>query len=122
MIDKGYFEAKLKDERQRALKTLNWASEEFKDHPMSIQESMPNSGDNEIADAATDTLTMELDSAYQRRASSLLGAIDSALQRLELGQYGTCVHCGQEITQGRLEALPWVPYCITCAQELEVQD
>lgn len=122
MIDKGYFEGKLKDERQRALKTLGWAEEEFKSHDMSIQEAMPDSGDDEIADSATDTLTMELDSAYQRRAASRLNAVDSALQRLKLGQYGLCVNCGKEIAKGRLEAIPWAPYCMDCARELEVLD
>lgn len=121
MIDKGYFESKLKAERQRAVKTLGWAEAEFKDHPMSIQDAMPQSGDDEIADAATDTLTMELDSAFQRKAAGRVQAIDSALQRMRLGQYGLCVNCGKEIAKGRLEAIPWAPYCMTCAQELEVQ-
>ena len=122
MIDQGYFAGKLNTERQRALKILNWADEEFKDHPMSIQEAMPQSGDDEIADSATETLTMELDSAFQRRAASRVNAIDSALQRIKLGQYGVCVNCGKEIAKGRLEAVPWAPYCMACAQELEVQD
>ncbi|MNK60823.1 RNA polymerase-binding transcription factor [compost metagenome] len=122
MIDQGYFADKLNDERQRAVKTLGWADNELKSHDMSIQEAMPDSADDEIADSATETLTMELDASYQRRATSRLNAIDSALQRIRLGQFGTCVNCGKEISRARLEAIPWTPYCRDCAQELEVLD
>lgn len=122
MIDQDYFESKLQDERQRAMKTLGWADQELKSHVMSIQEAMPDSADNEIADSATETLTMELDAAYQRRATSRLYAIESALQRLRLGQYGVCITCGKEISRARLEAIPWTPYCRDCAQEQEVLD
>lgn len=122
MFDTHHFEDRLRTERERAMKTLGWADDEFKNHDHSVQDAMPDSGDNETADSATDTLTMELDSAYRRRASSRVNAIDAALQRLKLGQFGTCVHCGKEIAKGRLETIPWAPYCMDCARELEVQD
>lgn len=122
MIDQGYFEDKLNDERQRAVKIMGWADSEFKSHDMSIQEAMPDSADDEIADAATDTLTMELDSAFQRGAAARVTAIDGALQRMRLGQFGTCVNCGKEISRARLEAIPWTPYCRDCAQDLQALD
>ncbi len=122
MIDQGYFEEKLNDARQRAVKTLGWADNELKNHDMSIQEAMPDSADDEIADSATETLTMELDAAYQRRASSRLNAIDSALQRMRIGQFGICANCGMEIARARLEAIPWTPYCRACAQDLQALD
>jgi RNA polymerase-binding transcription factor DksA len=122
MIDQGYFEEKLNDARQRAVKTLGWAEDELKNHDMSIQEAMPDSADNEIGDSATETLTMELDAAYQRRASSRLSAIESALQRMRIGQFGICANCGREIARARLEAIPWTPYCRDCAQDLLALD
>jgi RNA polymerase-binding transcription factor DksA len=122
MFDQSYFEDKLQNERQRAIKTLGWANDELKNHDMSIQEAMPDSADNEIADSATETLTMELDAAYQRRATSRLNAIESALQRMRLGQFGTCINCGKEIARARLEAIPWTPYCRDCAQDMQALD
>ena len=122
MIDQDYFEDKLNDERQRTAKVLGWADDELKNHDMSIQEAMPDSADNEIGDSATETLTMELDASYQRRAGLRLNAIDSALQRIRLGQYGTCVNCGKEIARARLEAIPWTPYCRDCAMDLQALD
>jgi DnaK suppressor protein len=44
----------------------------------------------------------------------ILMQIEEALQRIEDEEYGTCANCGSEILAKRLEALPWVRYCITC--------
>lgn len=121
MANTEHFKGKLLDERKRVLKVLGWANDEFLMHDHSIQEAMADSGDNELADDATDTLVQTLDQAYARRSAQRLNAIDAALQRVQLGQYGTCVNCGREIPEGRLEALPETPYCTDCAGELEAQ-
>jgi len=48
---------------------------------------------------------------------ALLASVDAALKRINEGTFGNCLNCGQEINPKRLEALPWVRFCITC-QEL----
>ena len=45
-------------------------------------------------------------------ASEELQQVQAALQRVEDGTYGTCVDCGRTISDARLEALPWTPYCV----------
>lgn len=42
-------------------------------------------------------------------------AIQAALERIEHGTYGTCVVCGKEILEARLELLPHSPNCRHCA-------
>lgn len=42
--------------------------------------------------------------------------IEAALQRLAAGEYGYCVKCGAEIGEARLDALPYTPFCRSCAQ------
>jgi RNA polymerase-binding transcription factor DksA len=42
-------------------------------------------------------------------------AITAALQRIEEGEFGYCVTCGSEIAQGRLDVLPYTPFCQACA-------
>ena len=44
--------------------------------------------------------------------------IDGALERLEAGTYGVCVHCGSPVQEKRLEAVPWARHCLDC-QELQ---
>lgn len=41
--------------------------------------------------------------------------IDSALVRLERGNYGLCVRCEEEIAPARLEFDPATPLCVDCA-------
>lgn len=42
-------------------------------------------------------------------------AINAALQRIEVGEYGACVRCGAEISEARLDLLPFTPFCKDCA-------
>ena len=39
--------------------------------------------------------------------SALLHDVNSALQRLEAGTFGTCVECEEDIPARRLQVLPW---------------
>jgi DnaK suppressor protein len=48
----------------------------------------------------------------------ILRRIDAALDRMESGSYGACVHCAKKVQIGRLEAVPWARHCIEC-QELQ---
>lgn len=122
MRDVERFRQQLEAEQDRLCHQVTWIKEESLPQDETVQEAMPQSGDDEIADAATGTYTQELDAALLRRARNQLAAVTSALERLEIGRFGLCVNCGKEIAQGRLEALPWAPYCMSCAQELEVLD
>jgi DnaK suppressor protein len=42
--------------------------------------------------------------------------IESALKRLDDGEFGYCVHCGKEIAEERLKFDPAAPSCVTCAK------
>jgi DnaK suppressor protein len=45
--------------------------------------------------------------------------IRTALDRLKSGDYGLCMNCDEEISEGRLRADPSVLTCIACAQASE---
>lgn len=51
-----------------------------------------------------------------RRREVELGRIDAALQRIEKGEFGYCVNCGEVIAAKRLKLDPTVPICIDCAE------
>ncbi len=44
-------------------------------------------------------------------ASDEIRMIDAALQRMDEGEYGFCVTCGEEISAERLDVLPATPFC-----------
>lgn len=54
-----------------------------------------------------------------RRRNLELQQISSALQRMEAGEYGFCLRCGEEIALQRLEYDPATPLCMRCASAAE---
>ncbi len=44
-----------------------------------------------------------------------LRQIEAALHRIDVGEYGVCVRCGNDISEARLDALPHTAVCRECA-------
>jgi len=51
----------------------------------------------------------------------LLREISDALQRIEQGNYGTCLECEEPISVKRLNAVPWARYCVTCQEHIAMR-
>src|SRR6266566_5187159 len=47
--------------------------------------------------------------------------VQRAIKALDRGQYGECVRCGEDISEKRLEAVPWATMCIRCQEETEAE-
>ena len=102
------FRAKLEAERED-LTHLAQVSEEFR-LPVELDQSTV--GRLSRMDALqAQAMALETD----RRRTVELRRIDSALKRIEEGEYGCCVSCGEEIQTKRLENDPTTPTCIDCA-------
>ncbi|MDF2365988.1 RNA polymerase-binding protein DksA [Sneathiella sp.] len=92
-----YFRAKL----------LKWRSEILADASqtiLSLQEETVKEPD--IADRASTESERTLELRTRDRQRKLIGKIDSALRRIDEGQYGYCVETGEPISLKRLEARP----------------
>ncbi len=74
-----------------------------------------------MADQGTATFGKELDMSLEDNARDLLAQIDRALARIESGDFGTCVRCGEVIGVDRLHAMPAVDLCISCKEEEETR-
>ncbi|MBC2776462.1 TraR/DksA family transcriptional regulator [Parasphingopyxis marina] len=53
--------------------------------------------------------------AEARRRKSDIARIDAALKRLDDGEYGWCLGCGEAIAEKRLEIDPMATQCVGCA-------
>ncbi|WP_284124074.1 TraR/DksA family transcriptional regulator [Parerythrobacter aestuarii] len=53
--------------------------------------------------------------AQERRRKAEVARIVAALARLDQGEWGYCVYCGEEIAEKRLRHDPSVPRCVKCA-------
>ena len=66
---------------------------------------------------ALQTQAMQLET--ERRRTVEIQRIDSALQRIDEGEFGHCVSCGVDIELKRLENDPTTPTCFDCAEMSE---
>ena len=72
----------------------------------------------DMADRATSAYTKEFAYSLSESDRKTLILIDEALERLDAGTYGVCVHCAAPVQDKRLEAVPWARHCLDC-QELQ---
>lgn len=71
------------------------------------------------ADMAANAYNKELMVSMSENDRKLLTMIDEALVRIEAGEFGECIRCGEPILDRRLDAIPWARYCIKCQDLFE---
>jgi DnaK suppressor protein len=53
------------------------------------------------------------------RDSSMLRQLRRALARITNGSYGVCLHCEEDISPKRVNAVPWAAFCIKCQEQAD---
>ncbi len=84
----------------------------------------PDSGESgrapaDIADMGNSMLEENNSLLLMDNEEVVLTQIEEALERIADGTYGCCVECGARIPKLRLNTLPYTPYCVKCAAEME---
>ena len=82
-------------------------------------------GDREVLDDAESSeadIQDELGFALIQLKAETLKKIDTALRRIEAGDYGDCFECGDEIAETRLRAVPFAVRCRDCEAVREAAD
>lgn len=72
-----------------------------------------------IADMGSETFDQEHTLRLLDNEGEVLEEIEGALERIEDGVYGSCIECEHKIPKTRLKAIPYTPYCVKCASQLE---
>ncbi|SRR6056297_404785 len=57
--------------------------------------------------------------ATEVRRKHRIAALRNALKRIDAGEYGECIECGEPIAEARLRSDPAVTRCIDCASQHE---
>ncbi len=58
-------------------------------------------------------------SAPHARIRRKLARIEAALNRIQVGAYGSCLTCGEPVSRQRLNAMAYAELCLTCQQNRE---
>jgi DnaK suppressor protein len=72
-----------------------------------------------MAELGSDNFEQEFTISLMESDEDTLGLIESALERISEGNFGQCVHCDGVIAKARLNAIPYTPVCIKCAEAQE---
>ena len=72
-----------------------------------------------MADVGSDNYEQEFTLSRLQSEEEVLEQIEAALERIEDGVYGSCVECDGRISKTRLNAIPYTPFCIRCANRVE---
>lgn len=72
-----------------------------------------------MAELGSENFEQEFTLSLMETEEDTLAKIDEALERISNGTYGTCTECGGVIPKTRLNAIPYTPLCIKCAELME---
>ncbi len=67
-----------------------------------------------MADVGTDSQEREKAFLWLARENKFLTFLNTALERLQRGEYGICIECGELIPKERLEEVPHTQHCVNC--------
>lgn len=71
------------------------------------------------ADTASDSYDREIALSIASREQELLNDVETALAKMQAGDYGTCELCSSPIDETRLQALPYARLCRQCKEHQE---
>jgi RNA polymerase-binding transcription factor len=110
---RSLLEERLRDERARALRSLNRSVDERAEESEEDQAGDLTKMPTHQADLGTDTMQEELDASNSTRISRQLAEIDAALERLYTApeRFGICEDTGAPIPWARLALIPWARTC-----------
>lgn len=111
---------------KKQIESLRERLEEEKQRILDMYESDLKAG-QQSSDFGTEDLVDQANAAWNREFNFALSdgerkqllLIEAALQRLDDGTYGFCLHSGEAIALPRLEAVPWARYTVDVQEKIE---
>ena len=88
----------------------------LRNRKQTLRESQP-SGVMDFEERSLDAEQERVGLSLLELTSQTVQGIETALQRLEAGGFGTCSDCGCRIGDARLRALPFAFLCLACQEK-----
>jgi len=76
-------------------------------------------GTQDLADKASSSYTKEFLYSLSNTERTILEQVERAIDRMDEGEYGTCMECAEKISKKRLDAVPWARFCVPCQERIE---
>ena len=89
--------------------------EELRARMQKVSDTLDEPADADLEDQAIELEDDEVLEGVGRVSQREVKLLEDALQRIANGTYGDCEKCGKEISDARLEAVPFARLCRACA-------
>ena len=86
---------------------------------VAINDAFHRNGSADPADAAAVQSEQEINCRLSERQWDELAEIETAIRKMQRGEYGFCEDCGCRIRRTRLQVLPSARFCLRCQEEQE---
>ena len=105
-LKEKFMNAKMK--RYFRLKLIDWKNELLKESSLTLAnlQKEESSAKPDVTDRASDEIERSFELRTRDRERKLLNKIDSAIKKIDDGNYGYCEETGEPINLKRLEARP----------------
>ena len=84
-----------------------------------LRDSRP-SGVMDVEERSLDAEEQGVGFSLLELTSQTVQGLETALQRLEAGEFGTCADCRSRISNARLRALPFAAMCRACREKQDI--
>lgn len=86
---------------------------------VALHEADGNAMPIHMAELGSENYEQEFTLSLMEADEGALEEIDEALKRISEGTYGKCTGCDGVIPKTRLNAIPYTPMCVRCAEQNE---
>ncbi len=117
-----YYRKRLLDEKKALLDTIDFIKDYAGEESQQEQLGELSMIDNHPGDVATEMEDREKNYALIDNEKKLMTDIQEALDRIDNGTYGTCRICGKDISNERLDFIPYASLCIDCEKTMEKEE
>ena len=105
---------KLKKEKLALEKELSSFAKEDKNIKNNWDTRYPNHDNGDMEEEADEVQEYDNLLSLEHNLELRLRDVNSALEKIKEGGYGTCQKCGKEIKEDRLLVCPEAKFCMTC--------
>lgn len=112
-----YFKKRLINEKQKIEDLIKKMKENGTVNSNQEMSSELSFYDNHPSDQATQLFDKEEGIGLKLNEVSIVNKIDDSLDNIAKGTYGKCKMCGRDISEERLEFIPYAEYCSDCQRE-----
>jgi RNA polymerase-binding transcription factor DksA len=90
---------------------------ELKERLQEIDETLDSHQSRDWEELATEREGDEVLEGMGVSGKAEIAKIKAALVRMDENEFGFCVSCGDEISEERLDVVPYTPFCRSCADK-----